>query len=87
MQNKQKTALRSSEASDTEWRDKVTSLTKETPSELPVQKLKSLLVVLAHYLSLAPYEEDAVPLHSYMSGLRQELNARCHGPERLLFSG
>jgi len=87
IQNKQKTALRSSEASDNEWRDKVASLTKETPSELPVQRLKSLLVVLAHYLSLAPYEEDAVPLHTYISALRLELNSRSHGPERLLFSG
>jgi len=28
-----------------------------------------------------------VPLHTYMSGLRLELNAHAHGPERLLFSG
>jgi hypothetical protein len=87
IQTKEKTARQSSEASEQQWRDEVTSLTKETPSELPVQRLKSLLVVLAHYLSLAPYEEDAVPLHSYISGLRLELNSRSHGPERLLFSG
>jgi hypothetical protein len=87
IQNKQKTARRSSEASETHWRDEVTSLTKETPSELPVGRLKSLLVLLAHYLSLAPYEEDAVLLHSYISSLRLELNSRSHGPERLLFSG
>ncbi|HEY9681897.1 MAG TPA: hypothetical protein V6C86_09985 [Oculatellaceae cyanobacterium] len=80
IQTKQKTALRSSEASEMEWRGNVAALTKEEPSELPVPKLKSLLVVLANYLSLAPYEEDAVPLLSFITRLRQELTARSYGP-------
>ena len=80
IQTKQNTALRFSEASETEWRDKVTALTNEMPSELPIPKLKSLIVVLANYLSLAPYEEDAVPLHRFIVGLRLELTARSSGP-------
>jgi hypothetical protein len=83
IQTKQKTVLRSSEASEKEWRDKVTALTKETPSELPVQKLKSLLFVLANYLSLAPYEEDATALLPYVVQLRRELQSRSLGPDPL----
>ena len=80
IQTKQKIAVRSSEASEMDWRDKVAALTKDEPSELPVPKLKSLLVVLANYLSLAPYEEDAVQLLSFITRLRQELIARSYGP-------
>jgi hypothetical protein len=83
IQVKQKAVLRSSEAAEREWRDKVASLTTETPAELPVPKLKSLLFVLANYLSRAPYEEDASALHPYVIQLRRELQLRLHGPAPL----
>jgi hypothetical protein len=87
IRNREKAALASSEVSENQWRDKVTSLTSEKPSELPVQNLKSLIVVLANYLSLAPYEEDAVPLAAFITELRRELKARSQGPAPPLFSG
>jgi hypothetical protein len=77
---KEKSFLVTSESADKEWRDRVASLTKDSICDLPVSKLKTLLFVLANYLSLAPCEEDAVPLHGYISGLRLELSQRQHGP-------
>ncbi len=81
IQTKQKVSRVSSEVSDNEWRAKVASLTKELSLDWPVPKLKSYLLVLANYLSMAPCEEDALPLHGFISGIRQELAGRNHGPE------
>ena len=80
IQSKQKVSRVSSEASDKEWGDKVASLTREVSFDMAVPKLKSFLLVLANYLSLAPYEEDALPLQGFISRIRQELAARSHGP-------
>ena len=80
IETKQKVRRVSSEAADQEWRDKVSSISKEVSFELPVPKLKSYLLVLANYLSLAPCEEDALPLHGLISSIRQELALRSHGP-------
>jgi hypothetical protein len=73
------------EAADKEWRDKVASLLREVSLDQPVPKLKSYLLVLANYLSMAPCEEDALPLQGFISSIRQELAARSHGPEPPLF--
>lgn len=87
IQTKQKVSRVSSEAADKEWRDKVASLTGEVSLALPIPKLKSYLFVLSNYLSLAPCEEDALPLQRFISSIRQELAARSHGPEPPLFCG
>jgi hypothetical protein len=87
IQTKQKVSRVSSEAADKEWRDKVASLTGEVSLDLPVPKLKSYLLVLANYLSMAPCEEDALPLQRFIASIRQELAARTHGPEPPLFCG
>lgn len=87
IQNKQRLALDSSEAAENDWRYKVASLTSGKPSELPTEKLKSLVVVLSNYLSLAPYEEDAVPLLAYISSLKNELSARSSGPAQSFLTG
>jgi hypothetical protein len=73
MRKAQKTVLGSSEAAEKEWRDKVASLSKEVPSDIPIEKLKSLIGVLSNYLSLAPYEEAFASLHPYVTQLRREL--------------
>lgn len=79
-QAKKKSFVETSSSADKEWRDKVASLTRDKISDLPVEKIKSLLFVLANYLSLAPCEEDAVPLHQYILDLRCELSGMQKGP-------
>jgi hypothetical protein len=79
-QAKQKSLFEVSPSADKEWRDKVASLTRENTSDLPAAKIKSLLFVLANYLSLAPCEEDALPLQAYITGLRGTLSSMQHGP-------
>jgi len=81
IQIKQKACRVSSEAADKEWRDKVASLTRDIFFNMPVSKLKSYLLVLVNYLSLAPCEEDALPLQRFIARLRTEIGARSHGPE------
>jgi hypothetical protein len=85
IQTKKKVSRVSFEGADKEWRDKVASLTGEVSFDMPVPKLKSYLLVLANYLSLAPCEEDALPLQGFISRIRRELSSRSHGPEPPLF--
>ncbi len=85
IQTKKKVSLVSYEAADKEWRDKVASLTGEVSFDMPVPKLNSFLLVLSNYLSLAPCEEDALPLQGFISRIRQELSGRSPGPEPPLF--
>ncbi len=56
--------------------ERVGTLTRSAPSELSVAELKSLLYVLANYLSLAPCEEDERSLVPFARQLRKELQVR-----------
>lgn len=75
-QRKLKSALRRSEASENDWVDKIKVLTEKRPSELPIERLKSLLVVLIHYLNLAPCEEEATSLHAFIQQMKIEIQSR-----------
>lgn len=75
-QQAQRLAVRSQEVAETAWADRVAPLTREQPLELPVERIKLLLVVLAHYLSIAPHEEAATALYQYVCQLREELTGR-----------
>jgi len=77
---KKRSSFEDSSSAEKAWRDKVASLTREKTADLPVEKIKSLLFVLANYLSLAPCEEDAVPLQRYILDLRHELSVMQTGP-------
>ena len=79
-QAKKRSSVAEYSSADKEWRDKVASLTRENVQGLPAAKIKSLLFVLANYLSLAPCEEDALPLHGYILNLRQQLTLMQTGP-------
>lgn len=63
------------------WRSKVAVLSAESPLSLSIIDLKYRLFALSSLLSIAPYEEDAVLLLSYVQQLRQELAMRT-GPPR-----
>jgi len=67
--------------SDKEWRAKVAALTTASPPTLSFGEIKALLFVLPGYLSIAPYEEDAIALLPYVQQLRRELAMRT-GPPR-----
>lgn len=73
---KQKYAVSLSSASEKDWMDRVASLTSETLSEVLTERLKTLLVVLIHYLSIAPCEESARSLQSYIQKLKKEISSR-----------
>lgn len=72
-----------SRASETDWLDRVNVLTEKEPSEVPLERIKSLIVVLIHYLSIAPCEETATSLQKYIQNLRLELASRQSGPEEI----
>ena len=83
MRRNEKQKAASELASSSDWSDKVASLTTDPPASLTIERLKLLLVVLAHYLSIAPSKEDEEVLVSYIKQLRSELDSRNH-PPRLL---
>lgn len=68
--------------SDKAWRDKVAALTTASPPTLSIGEIKALLFVLPGYLSVAPYEEEATALFTYIQQLRREL-AKCLAPPKL----
>lgn len=76
MRKSSKASVRSCNQAEQDWRANVAVLTKHPSCELPIHKLKSLLVVLLNYLGLAPYEEDATNLLPYVIQLRRELKLR-----------
>jgi hypothetical protein len=67
--------------SDKAWRAKVATLTTASPITLSIGEIKALLFVLPGYLGVAPYEEDATALLSYIQQLRRDLAMRT-GPPR-----
>lgn len=75
-EKQQKAAARRSNASESEWVDRVASLTSEKPSEVPIERLKSLVIVLIHYLSISPCEESARSLQMYIQDVKKELSLR-----------
>ncbi len=87
MQTKQKSTRSFLDAAENEWRYKVAHLASGNPSELPPEKLKSLIVILSNYLSLAPYEEDATALLAYISSLKVKLSERISGPSPPFLTG
>lgn len=87
IQKQQKSQRFFSDAAEAEWRSRVASLTSAKPAELPAEKLKPLIVVLSNYLSLAPYEEDATSLLSYISALKKVLLERFSGPAPPFLTG
>lgn len=76
-----KVALWSQESLEKRWRDSVDSLTRNRFSELPAEKLKSILVALTGLLSIAPSYEEANQLLAFIAELRQEISSRFHGPQ------
>jgi len=77
---KENEVVASRRAAEDQWRDRVEALTSESVSELTVERLKVLLVVLSGYLGTAPCEEDAVSLLRYVQELREELRQHMTGP-------
>jgi len=75
-----KEALRSQEASEKEWMDNVTRLTKNEPSSLSIFDLKALLIVLISYLSMAPNEEGQMFIQQHIDQLRSELSKATSKP-------
>jgi hypothetical protein len=69
------------------WTAEVDSLTSADLPSLAIQKLRALLAILLHYLSIAPCKEDEESLHAYVSRLREELNARSENPHPAPDSG
>lgn len=67
--------------SDKAWRAKVAVLTFASPPSLSIGEIKALLFVLPGYLSVAPYEEDAIALLPYIQHLRRELAMRSGPPK------
>jgi hypothetical protein len=65
---------------DKTWRTKVAELTTASPPSLSFGEIKALLFVLPGYLSVAPYEEDALALLPYIQQLRRELTMRTRPP-------
>ncbi len=58
------------------WAIEVAELIKPPPQSLSLEKIKALLVLLAHYLSLAPTKEDEEQLVLHMAELKKEMGAR-----------
>jgi hypothetical protein len=81
IRQKEKSFSKFFDSAEIEWKDKVSSLTKDRPGDLSEPRLRSLLVVLSHFLSLAPCEEEAKALQSYILGVREELAQRSQGFE------
>ena len=73
--------LGSATVSEKAWRAGVASITKSVPSAFSTQRLKTHLMVLEGLLPIAPFEEDARLLLSYLVQLRLELSSRSAGPE------
>lgn len=74
-------AVRQTDASVNTWRTKVAGLTSASPPTLSMGEIRALLFVLSGYLSVAPYEEDAIALLPFVQQLRHELGLRT-GPPR-----
>jgi hypothetical protein len=81
---KHKDAIRSLEASESEWRGKVNRLTEKPPSSLSVQVQKALLSVLFSYRSLAPTEEDLLFIQAYIQSINHSLSQAAEVPLRIV---
>jgi hypothetical protein len=79
---KRKTRVQNEEivVAEQQWRDKVSVLTKDCPTILPIEKMRSLLFVLSNYLSVAPCEEDLQLLLPYVRQLKEEISMRVFKP-------
>jgi len=77
----EKTAHASQKASESSWLAEVTSLTKNDPSTLSVEKIKVLLVILLGYLALAPDYDSQNTLQIYISALKEQLSSVLNGPQ------
>lgn len=62
------------------WKGKVTTLTSQKPSELPVKHLKALVNVLGFYLAMAPTEDDAIELQRYIQSVQSSISAKYAPP-------
>jgi hypothetical protein len=76
MQKAEKQAEISRDASAEKWNSEVKELSSAPPASLTIQKLKALIVLLSHYLSLAPFKEDEDQLRTLINRLRDELASR-----------
>jgi len=66
-----------------DWRFRVDQFTQENFFELSIQGLKEYLFVLVNLLSFSSCGEDVAALVSFVQQIRQELLARCLGPQSL----
>jgi hypothetical protein len=73
-------AKSASEPSENDWVGKVASLTEKDPSKLPLEQIKPLLVVLMHFLILAPSKEQETQLKNYIQRLHTQLASKLTGP-------
>lgn len=64
----------------TEWREAVNALVQEQPTVLTTRMIRTLIVVLMGYLTLAPTKEDELAVDLYVSQLRDELSNRTRSP-------
>ncbi len=76
MQKTEKRAEISREASAEKWNSEVNELSSTPPASLTIQKLKALIVLLCHYLSLAPCKEDEDQLRKQINLLRDQVATR-----------
>lgn len=81
IEKKYRQSSEAKEASEKQWRDRVSLLSEDRPPDLPTEKIKALLVIFSQYLLLAPYEEEATALCFRISELRRELSMRLKGPQ------
>lgn len=65
-----KAAIRSQEASESDWLGNVTRVTEKDPSTLTIPELKALLVVLIGHLAMAPTEEAQRFVQDYISTIK-----------------
>ena len=70
----QKEAVRSQEASEKEWMDKVNQLAANDPESLSVQELKTVLVTLLAYLAMAPNYESQSFIQARIDCIREIYN-------------
>ena len=71
-----RTALKASEASEKEWRDRVACLIEINVLEEPLAKVKALVNVLSHLLQIAPCAEDFEWLQKNMRDIKEKIRRR-----------
>lgn len=87
MQRSEKEAKLSRDDADRKWKQEVSDLTRSEPQSLSIHKLKALLSLLLHYMSMAPCKEEEDSLRKYITLVRTEINSRVEAGRLEIDSG